>query len=258
MLRLVVFVSFAALFQQPTRTLIRAKCDHFAVDNLGNVYVAREDELQKFLPNGKFFARYSNLRLGTITSIDATNPLKILLYYRDFQQVVFLDNQLSVNSEVVSLERLGYEQSSLVCASFNNSFWIYNRQNNELVRFSEQSKKIAATGNLRQILHEDISPEFMVEHNSYLYLSSPSSGIYVFDQFGAFSKLIPLKGIRSFQVAEKLLYYRSDSALCSYDHRMFETSCKNIPYGTRATAIRYLDGKLYEGFRDSIVAQQFD
>jgi len=74
--------------------------------------------------------RYSNKRFGTITSIDCTNPLKMLVYYKDFQQLVFLDNQLTQNSEAISLEDLGYEQTDLICTSMNNSFWLYNKQNN--------------------------------------------------------------------------------------------------------------------------------
>src|SRR5438552_190098 len=76
--------------------VIKSRYDYFTADNLGNFYTVREDELIKYLPNGKMFARYSNLKLGSISAIDVTNPLKILLYYRDFQQIIFLDNQLSV------------------------------------------------------------------------------------------------------------------------------------------------------------------
>jgi hypothetical protein len=251
---LLLLIMFAFGSSQPSRVAVRAVVDQFAADNLGNIYVVREDELRKFLPSGRSFARYSNLKLGSITSIDVTNPLKILLYYRDFQQIVFLDNQLSVNSDQVSLERLGYEQTSVVCASFNNSFWIYNRQNNELLRFNEQSKKIAATGNLKQVLRREISPEYMVEYNGYLYLSSPETGIFVFDMFGAFSKIISIKGIRRFQVFENLIYFRRDSLLCSYDHKLFEEGCSPVPFSAGMTGVVLANRKLYTGYRDSVVA----
>jgi len=253
----VVFVAVSFIPQQVSRPLvIKAKVDEFNVDNLGNVYVVKEDELMKFLPSGKFFARYSNLRLGRITHIDVTNPLKILLYYRDYQQIVFLDNQLSVNSEVVSLESLGYEQTYLVCVSANNSFWIYNKQNNELLRFNEHSKKVSSTGNLKQMLHADLNPEFMVEHNGFLYMNSPGGGIYVFDMFGAFSKVISLKGFRSFQVTENLIYFQRDSLFCSYDHRIFEERCKLAPYYGLSTGARFSNGKLYSAFKDSLLVEK--
>lgn len=231
---------------------IKAKHAYFTGDNLGNIYTVLDDELVKYLPNGKFFARYSNLKLGSISFVDATNPLKLVLYYRDFQQIVFLDNQLSVNSENVSLERLGYEQTDLVCASANNSFWIYDKQNNELLRFNEASKKIAFTGNLKQVLRTDLDPNFMVEHNGYLYLNSPKTGIYVFDMFGAFSKIISIKDLQQFQVSESLIYFKRDSTFCSYDHRLFEEACKDLPNQRLVTGVKYHNNKIYLGYKDSI------
>jgi hypothetical protein len=209
----------------------------------------------KFLPSGKLFARYSNLKLGSINFVDATNPLKILVYYKDFQQIIFLDNQLSVNSEVVGLEKLGYEQTELVCAGSNNSFWLYSKQNNDLVRFNEQSKKIVSTGNLKQVLQTELNPVFMLEHNNYLYLSSPETGIYVFDIFGAFSKIISVKQIRNFQVNDNLLYFQRDSCLCSYDHQKFEEVCRTYSTPASAKGLRVVMKKIAKAYRDSIVLE---
>lgn len=231
---------------------IKAKLDYISVDNLGNVYIINGDELIKYSSTAKFFARYSNLKLGTISSVDATNPLKVVLYYRDFQQILFLDNQLSINSEQVSLEKLGYEQTELVCASANNSFWIYDKQNNELLRFNENSKKIANTGNLKQILQTDITPNFMTEYNGFLYLNCPSNGIYVFDIFGAFSKLISLKNLKQFQVSENLIYYQKDSAFCSYDYKLFDETCKTFSGSSTPVEMKYSNHKIYKAYKDSV------
>ena len=254
---LILFCSSFIQNNEPKPFVIKAKFDFFTVDNIGNIYTIKEDELLKYLPNGKFFARYSNLKLGSITKVDATNPLKLVLYYRDFQQIVFLDNQLSVNSENVSLEKLGYEQTDLVCASNNNSFWIYSKQNNELHRFNENSKEISSTGNLKQILQNDLSPNFMLEHNGYLYLNSPETGIYVFDIFGAFSRVIAIKSLRQFQVNETILYYQKDSSFCSYNYGLFEEACKTLPNWSKGLTFKYSNTKLYSGFKDSIMVQNF-
>ncbi len=256
---LFAFVLFCSFIKKDeTQPLvIKTRFDFFTVDNIGNIYTVKEDELIKYLPSGKFFARYSNLRLGNITTVDVTNPLKLVVYYRDFQQILFLDNQLSVNSEVVSLEKLGYEQTDLVCASANNSFWIYNKQNNELNRFNENSKKITSTGNLKQVLQADINPNFMMEHNGYLYLNSPEAGIYVFDIFGAFSRVISIKQLKQFQVNENILYYQRDSTFCSYNYVLFEEACKSLPNWQKVQGLRYSNTKLYLGYKDSLVSQNF-
>ncbi|MDP1799706.1 MAG: hypothetical protein Q8L81_00030 [Bacteroidota bacterium] len=245
--------SFSFMKQDsPKKIAIKTKLDYFATDNLGNLYTVKENELIKYLLSGKLFARYSNLKLGNISTVDATNPLKLLLYYRDFQQIIFLDNQLTNNSEPISLEKLGYEQTDLVCASANNSFWIYNKQNNELVRFNEASKQIAATGNLKQVLQAELKPNFMIEHNGFLFLNSPETGIFVFDIFGTFNKIISLKNLKRFDVSDEIIYFQKDSLFCSYNYRLFEEVCKN---NCKADQINYAKNRLYKSYGDSLVIE---
>jgi hypothetical protein len=241
-------------FIPPQSFVVKARHDFFTSDHLGNLYLVHDQELLKYLPGGKLFARYSNLKRGPITSIDATNPLKIVVYYNDFQNIVFLDNQLSENSDMVDLTAIGYEQTAMVCAGANNSFWLYSKQNNELVRFSEQSKKLVSTGNLKPLLQQDLHPDYMLEHNGYLYLNSPNEGIFVFDIFGTFSKLLPLKNLHQFQVQETQLMYTNDSALCRYNPQTFETNCMELPSkGARQT--RWSATYLFSDYPDSVVCR---
>lgn len=222
---------------------IKTKIDFFEIDNLENIYTICESEIKKFTSNGKLFARYSNLKYGNVSSIDATNPLKIIVYYKDYQQLVFLDNQLSDNGISVSLEKLGYEQTELVCASANNSFWLYNKQNNELVRFNENSKKISSTGNLIQLLKTEISPSYITESNGFLYLNCPKEGIFVFDIFGTYIKTIGLVNQKKIRINENIVYYKLDSTFCSYNVNSFEKLCKNI--NVDLVDANYSKNKLY-------------
>jgi hypothetical protein len=231
---------------------IKQRSNLFTTDNLNNSYLVNGEEVVKYTSIGKLFLKYSNKRYGNITSVDGTNALKVLLYYKDFQQLVFLDSQLSQNGETISLENLGYEQTDLVCTSFNNSFWIYNKQTVELVRFNENSQQIAKTGNLKQLLQAELKPEFMIEHNSYLYLNCPDIGIYVFDMYGTFNKIISLKNIHSFQVSDNILYYYKDGKFCSYDTKAFEE--KFISYNDSLLKnVRIEKERLFLQYSDSVV-----
>lgn len=229
--------------------------DFFTADNLGNIYTVKNDEVVKFLPNGNFFARYSNLKLGKIASIDATNPLKIILYYRDFQTIVFLDNQLSANSEAVLLDALGLEQTELACAGSNNSFWIYNKQNNELIRFNENLKKVTATGNLKQIFKTDLTPNYMIEQNGFLFLNCPNNGVFIFDMFGSYSKLIAIKELKEFSINEKAIYYKKDSVFCSYNLKAFEEACKPLINDKFILSVKYINKKIYFAYKDSLIIE---
>ncbi|MFT4022461.1 MAG: hypothetical protein QM664_01605, partial [Flavihumibacter sp.] len=69
----------------------------FAVDNLGNIFLVTEaGELKKIGPQGDSIAVFNDVkRYGRLYSIDVTNPLKVLLYYRDFGTIVVLDRFLN-------------------------------------------------------------------------------------------------------------------------------------------------------------------
>jgi len=249
----ICLICFAFVLQNKTLYVIKQPFNYFTSDNICNSYLINGEELIKYnAVIGKPVIKYSNKRFGKITSIDATNALKILLYYRDFQQLVFLDSQLSPNGDPISLENLGYEQTDLVCSSFNNSFWIYNKQANELVRFNENSQPIAKTGNLKQLLQAEIKPDYMIEHNSYLYLNCPDIGIYVFDMYGTFNRIISLKNLGNFQVNGNIVYYFRDHKFCSYDAKAYEE--QTMAFDELVKNVRIEKDRLFVQYPDSIVA----
>jgi hypothetical protein len=188
---------------------------------------------------------------GKISFVDVSNALKILLYYKEFQQIVFLDDQLSQNGDIISLENLGFEQTDLVCSSFNNSFWIFNKQNNELIRFDENSQPIAKTGNLSQVLKAGIKPNFMIEHNSFLYLNCPDIGIYIFDFYGTLSKMIGIKNVMELQVSNNRIFYFKNHKLCAFDTKLMDEECQ--PYqDSLIQTIRVGKERLYVAYDDSL------
>ena len=62
----------------------------FSVDNLGNIYVINTDnQLKKLSPQGDSLAVFDDVRrYGKISFVDVTNPLNILVYYRDFTTII--------------------------------------------------------------------------------------------------------------------------------------------------------------------------
>ena len=250
---LVLFVFLLCSFQNDTKPqIIKKPHDYFTVDNLGNMFFIKESEMVKHLANGTYFNRYSNLKLGNITSVDATNALRIMLFYKDYQQLVFVDNQLTQKNDPVSLEKLGYEQTELACVSGNNGIWLFNKANNELVRFDEQLKQMASTGNLKQMLQtEEVKPNFLMEHNGNVFLNCPNVGIYVFDIFGTFSKIISLKGLKNFQVNENIIYFQKDGGICSYNYKLFDEVCKPFAVSKLSQTV-FLKNKAYLSNNDSL------
>lgn len=241
-----------AAFQQSNIVFVKSipvKGEYITTDNLSNIYLLNNDVLQKYDPQGNPLKSYSNKTLGKITTVDAGNPLKVVLFYRNFLQVVFLDNTLSQNGDPVSIEALGYPQAQLVCSSHNNGIWLYNQQNFELIRFDQDLHLVSQTGNLAQLLGIDIKPNFMVQYNNRLYVNNPSTGILVFDVFGTYSKTIPLKNISEFQFKEDEIVYYLDGKLNNFNMQTLQQERSALPDST-AISVKLANNKLYSLQKD--------
>jgi hypothetical protein len=225
---------------------IKYSADFFTTDNIGNIYAVKNDELVKYNAAGELLKKYSNKKLGKIYSVDASNALRILVYYKDFSVIVILDSQLSQNGENIQLETLGLEQSDLACTSFNNGMWLYNRQNAELVRLDENLEAVIKTGNLNNILSTELHPDFLIEHNGYVYLNNPAEGILLFDIYGTFYKTIPLQNLHAFQPRDLEIYFVDDKKLKDYHTKELWQSELLFP-DTSAITARTERG-MYQGF----------
>ncbi len=225
-----LLVSFIA-DQFTLEKTIPSKAEFITTDNLGNCYAVTGSILEKYDSKGTLLKTYSNKKYGKIKFIDATNPLKILIFYNNFQQLSFLDNMLAEqNTEPVSIENLGYPQTTLACTSHNDGFWIYNQQNMELLRFDQESKLTIQTGNISQLSNTKIQPDYLIEHNNKVYLNNPATGILVFDVFGAYLKTIPLTGLKKFQVKEDEIFYTSTGkTLNKFNTKILDETTISLP-----------------------------
>lgn len=208
---------------------IKTPADFFTTDNIGNSYFIKNDEIRKYNAQGELLKIFSAKNLGNISSVDASNPLRVLVFYRDFASLLFLDDLLSQNGDAINMLDLGLEQSDVVCTSFNNGLWFFNRQNASLIRLDENLTSVVNTGNLNQLLGTTFRPSFMIEYNGYVYLNNPGEGIFVFDIYGTYFKTLPLKDAAYFQVKEDLLIYFVKGELRSYDMKLLAEASMALP-----------------------------
>ncbi len=248
------FLFFASLSGDGWKPLftIRAKCDFFTTDNAGNSYMVKGDEIRKYNASGELLKVYSNKKSGRIASLDASNPLRILVFYKDFARIVFLDSQLSENGEGIALETMNLEQCDLACTSFNNGIWLYNRQNAELVRLNENLSRIVSTGNLNRLLNTELHPVYLTENNGYVYMNNPAEGILVFDIYGTYYKTIAIKNIRNFQLKDEELVYFSEKKVRAYNMKTISNVSFSIG-DTNVVQMRTEKSYYYLQYPDSLV-----
>jgi hypothetical protein len=212
---------------------IKAKGDFLRSDELGNVFLIDDNQLIKFNSAGTKLHTYTNLYSGDITFLDTHDPFKLLVYYRSFGQVEFLDHTLSLASSTIDLSMLGLSLATLVCASYQGAFWVYDPMNFELVRITAGLEVSERTGNLVQATGLSPEPNYMLERDNYLYLNDPATGIMMFDKYGTFYKTIPVLGLHTFQVFNNRIIYTEDDAVFIYDIHLNELSSTSLPEGKK-------------------------
>ncbi len=97
-------------------------------DELGNLFYMENQVFYR--KSGQRIFSFSNVDLGAITEVDTGNPFKILLFYRDFNSVILLDNNLNELSE--RLDFTGETQFNNVLFAGNssqNNIWLYADDN---------------------------------------------------------------------------------------------------------------------------------
>ena len=252
-----VFATFSFSVDDELKTLftVKSTSDFFTTDNLGNTYLIKGEEIKKYSQTGDLLKIFSNKTTGKITSLDATNPLRILVFYKDFATILIIDDLLSQNGDPMNLLDYSLEQSDAICTSFNNGIWFFNRENMELVRLDESFKPVVNTGNLNRLLGADFKPNFMIENNGYLYLNNPLEGVYVFDIYGTYFKTIPIKNLQRFQVKDNNMFYYIGGILKSYNIK--DLSQKELPFKNVAD-VRVEKENYYLFYTDSVVVKSAD
>lgn len=227
----------------------------FTTDNLQNVYVYERSTIKKYNPDGKLQYTYSDKTYGDITSIDVYDPMKIMVFYKGFPQLIFLDNTLSQNGAPVDPSVLGYPLASLACVSHDNGVWFYDPQVSQLVRFDINLNPTEKTGNLNQALGIVINPVSLIENNSYLYLSDTAQGILVFDGFGTYYKTIPLKKLTDYEVRGDDMFYLQGKKLHTFHLKTITEDSGTLP-DSLATQARVEKNMLFEKYNDTVRVYQ--
>ena len=113
-----------------------------AVDNLDNLYIiSSTGQVKKFGVKGDSVGVFNGMRkYGKLYNIDVTNPLKPLLFYKDFSNVVVLDRFLA-NRTSLNLRQFNILQPSAIGLSYDNNIWVFDV-------FDSKLKKIDEAGNI--------------------------------------------------------------------------------------------------------------
>ena len=177
----------------------------FEVDKLGNYYLINyEGDIRKFSADKTFLYSFKNSSYGNIASLDVSNPHKILVFYKEFQTILILDNTLNDISTI----KLDYSQYYSAAGTSNDgNIWLYNSLKNQLSKISFNGMIIEEFNPLNAPYPGSNTDSKIFDRENRLFITDDISGIFSFNNFGYLEKIIPVTNIRKPEFSKNTFYY---------------------------------------------------
>ncbi len=192
---------------------------YLKADDLGNIYaVSPTNQLYKYSSQGKLLATLNYNYTGNITSIDASNPMEIYIFYKEINRVVFLDNNLAFRGEM-DLSKYNIVQASAIGRSFDNGLWVYDLGDLQLKRLDKEGNLFQSSGNIKQFYQIDFIPNLLIDNNKLVVLANDSVCLF-FDVFASFIKRFKIGFSNTIQVNTTHLLQQSGNKLNIYDLKL--------------------------------------
>lgn len=231
----------------------------FTVDNLDNIYLlSSTNQVKKLNAKGDSVAVFNDVKkYGKATLIDVSNPLKVLVYYRDFATIVVLDRLLTIRN-TIDLRRQNILQVRAIGQSYDNKIWLYDELENKLKKIDEDGKLLQETPDFRQLFGEAPIPTKIFDQDQFVYLYDSTKGVFVFDYYGALKNKIAITGWKNFKVAGKFLYGSVNNKLYRYNISNLHTEEWKMPDEiANSSSFNFTSTRLYALKNDQVEIYSF-
>ena len=219
----------------------------FTVDNLGNIYVLNKgNQLKKLSPNGDSLAVFNDVRrFGKVSFVDVTNPLKIVVYYREFTMVIELDRFLNIVN-TIDLRKLNILQAKAVGLGYDNNVWVYDELDAKLKRIADDGSLVDQTTDFRLLFDVAPDPTVLRDQGGYVYLYDTTKGVYIFDHYGALKNHIVLPGWKDFDVLDKNMLGRDTRSFFRLQQGTLDIQEEPVPaYALDAQQLKITPAAIY-------------
>jgi hypothetical protein len=175
--------------------------DFFTVDNFGNFYFVKGDNIIKTDKNFNTIAEFSDKSKGNIGSIDALDPFRLMIFYPQFNSIVFLDKVFNQIRSTIFLDDIESFSIAAVCSSNSGSFRIFNN-NCHCIQLIDNNLRIIQQSSSLNFLPFNANIIKILEINDHVLALDDAGSFYIFDIFGTFISVfndVKVKDVTSYR-----------------------------------------------------------
>ena len=224
------------------------------VDILDNIYLINSgNQLKKLDSNGDSVAVFNNVKkFGNPSLIDVNNPLKILLYYKNYATVVVLDRLLTQRNSI-NFRKQSIFSVQAIATSYDNNIWVFDEQDFKLKKIDEAGALLLESADMRQLVDTVPSPQTIIDSDNLVYLYDEKKGFYIFDYYGALRNTIPFLNWTDIAISRNKVMGFSDNKLYSYELKSLNLKTYTLPsFFKDYDAIKAVNGKVYLLKKDAV------
>ncbi|MBR9919676.1 MAG: hypothetical protein GYB31_02490 [Bacteroidetes bacterium] len=176
------------------------------VDAFGQIYILdKGNSLSRLDSKSRVRQEFRDQRLGSLGLVDLSDPLDILLFYPEFQELVILDRTLTESGRL-NLPSIGYFGIEAVGYSSDQNIWLYDPMQGTVKKVNFQGEILVESQIIPPLVGSQIDPIRIREQDQRVYVHCAEAGILVFDIFGKYLEKIPWDAGRSLQIGKELYF----------------------------------------------------
>lgn len=195
---------------------LKINCNNFTSDNLNNIYSISDNTISQLDIYGKIKSNYSNYSLGKIHYFDTSDPMRKIVFFKDHNQLVFLDNNLSIIKSPLLLDDLNLFSAELICSSTNGGFWVYDNSLMQILYYDKNLEKKYNSIKLSYFKNFETAPIMLLEKNNYIIMQFPDYETLIFDRYAGFIKKVIIPNYFQ-QIINNNIFYADSSNLIKFN-----------------------------------------
>jgi len=208
---------------------------HASIDRQGNVYIASKNgDIDRYDKEGTLAYHFSPDTKGNVSLIEGWQGLRTFVFYRDFQQYLFLDRFLnSPNRLNIGSDPSRYYQWATLAG--DNNLWLVDQQELSLKKLDiEINDFLVETPFNLNLDPENFQLTHIREYQNLLFISDVNSGILVFDNLGNYLESLPISGLDYFSFRDNELFGLIEpgkvASIDIYSKKVREISLPDLSY----------------------------
>jgi hypothetical protein len=215
----------------------------YFADDRGNIY--------KYDQDASPLLTFSPRKNSEVTLLEAWRNVNILVFYRNYQEFIFLNRFLTETPNFILNEEQQDQDKSVGFARLatftgDNNLWIVDDDDFSLKKLDLTYNKLLIHTPLELVLdRKTYDFNFIREYQNLLFLNDKNSGILIFDNLGNYKSKLEFKGLNYFSFQDNNLYFIEDGHMRLYDIYTGEESKIKLPEGKQFLFALLGDKKAY-------------